>query len=166
MQRPARPDHRRGTITATVTVDARGLHVELDGSNVAAAGAKLQLKSSGTASVSADLRTKSLQIDTSGSGTGPLGNDVTRTGSYTLSWQGGASGCATINGDLTGVGTRSDTASIAIDGYQRCQGQCAHSGTVTSTFPGGTVTLSYDGTSTAQCTSSAGGSLTFTVPCQ
>ena len=90
---------------------------------------------------------------------------MTRAGSYTLSWQGGGSGCAAIDGTLTGVGTRSNTASIAIAGHERCRGQCPQMGTVTSTFPGGSLSLTYNGSSMAQCTSSAGGAQTFVLPC-
>jgi hypothetical protein len=154
-----------GTISATITVDIHGLHVEVDG-NVTVGSAKLQLKSNGTASISADLRTKTLQIESSGGGTGPLGNNVAHTGSYTLSWEGGGTGCATIDGTFTGVGSRSDTASIVIAGYKRCSGQCPQAGTVTSTFPGGSLSVVYNGTSTAQCTSSAGGMQAFTLACQ
>ena len=51
-----------GTVAATITVDSHGLHVDVDGTNVAVEGAKLQLKSSGTASVSANLRRRRCRL--------------------------------------------------------------------------------------------------------
>ena len=84
---------------------------------------------------------------------------------FPVAWEGGGSGCSTINGTFTRVGSRSNTASIAIDGYERCDSQCPQAGSVTSTFPGGSLTLTFDGSSSAQCTSSAGGAQSFALAC-
>src|SRR5262249_8177269 len=86
-----------------------------------------------------------------GSGTGPLGNMITRTGNYTVGWD-TAAGCLSLDGSwMTTVGAR--TWTTAVTSFRRCQNQCPSSGTID--YHGGFcahVTLTFNGSAVAQWT--------------
>ena len=104
-------------------------------------------------------------MNTSGSGTGAFGNTLTRTGSYTLTWD-DASQCGTINGAWS-TGIDNDTWSTSIDKYAQCKDRCPSSGTLSHT--GGisktTWTVTFDGSAQAKWASSRGRSGTFGLLC-
>jgi len=101
-----------------------------------------------------------LDVTTMSSGTGPLGNDFTHSGDYTVSWD---ADCATVNGSWS-TETSDRSRGTTVD-LTRCQQGCP-TGTVTrDTFAGRTITVTFDGTATASWTSSAGRSGTIELTC-
>jgi hypothetical protein len=151
-----------GTVTATLNVVSNSVQVQLAGNNISANGATLNLSTSGTLTATASGQ-KTLQANSQTGGTGPGGNDIMHTGMYTLVWPTGT-GCATLNGTLTGSGTSSGTTT-QITNYVACTNKCPQSGMTVSSFNGGSVTLSFNGSTSAQCTSSIGTSASIALDC-
>jgi hypothetical protein len=90
--------------------------------------------------------TKMLTVTDSGSATGPRGNTLTRTGSYTATW---GSGCLALDGTWT---TTVDAAKYTLDvsSYSVCEGACpAAGGSVTWTGPARTLDITFDGSADA-----------------
>ena len=103
---------------------------------------------------------RSMSVTTNGSGTGPLGNSITRQGSYTITWD---TTCLTINGSWSS--TSGDRARSTVKSISRCNQQCP-SGTITHNYSGGrTLTIVFDGSSVAKWTSSTGKSGTINLVC-
>jgi hypothetical protein len=153
-----------GTITATLNVVGNAIQVQLAGSNITANGATINLSSSGT--LTAANGQKTLQASSHSSGTGPYGNAVSHAGTYTVVWPTG-DGCATINAALSGVGTGSFSGTTTqVTNYVVCTGKCPQSGTAISSFNGGTVTLTFNGSSNAQCNASDGTSASVALHCK
>ena len=104
--------------------------------------------------------TASLDVTTHSTGLGPRGFDLAHDGAYSVTWD---ASCVSIDGAWSsqrGDATRSTTADV-----RRCLEQCPE-GTVTRTTARGvTIALTFDGTATAQWTSSAGGSGSFPLTC-
>jgi hypothetical protein len=153
-----------GTVTATLNVVGNSVHVQLSGSNVSANGATLNLATTGILTATASGQ-KTLQANSQTSGTGPGGNNIMRTGMYTLVWPTGT-GCATLNGTLSGIGAGVYAGtSTQITNYVTCTNKCPQSGMTVSSFNGGSVTLLFNGTTNAQCTSSLGTSALLPLSC-
>jgi hypothetical protein len=126
--------------------------------------ATLNLATSGTLTATASGQ-KTLQANSQTSGTGPGGNDIMHTGMYTLVWPTGT-GCATLNGTLSGIGSGTYAGtSTTITNYVACANKCPQSGMTVSSFNGGNVTLSFNGSTSAQCTSSIGTSASIPLNC-
>jgi hypothetical protein len=143
-----------GSVVVTYTKQADGTHADATASGLSVNGATLDLHSQAVYSVNGSA--KKLVVNTDGSGTGPRGNQLTRQGSYTLTWD-DASECGTLDGAWsTGIG--SATWSTSISGYAQCKGHCPTAGTLAHT--GGlskvTVTVTFDGTAGAKWSSSRG----------
>ena len=152
-----------GTITATFNLVSNALQIQLAGTGVHANGATLNLATSGTFTVNASGQ-KTLDATTQTSGTGPDGNSVT-LGSFTLVWPTGT-GCATINGNFSGIGSGTFAGTTTqISNYVACTGMCPRSGMTVSSFNGGTATLTFNGTSNAQCSASDGTSGSIPLRC-
>jgi hypothetical protein len=153
-----------GTVTATFTAPNGALQVQLAGNNITANGAKINLMTTATVSMGSNGQ-KAIQATSQTSGTGPYGNSAVHMGMYTVLWPTGT-GCATINGTLSGVGTGTyGGTTTQISNYVTCANKCPQSGTTMSSFNGGTVTLTFNGTSNAQCTSSLGTSAPIPIHC-
>jgi hypothetical protein len=153
-----------GTVTATITIVSSAVQIQLAGNNIAANGATINLATSGTLTATASGQ-KTLQANTHSNGTGPDGNAIAHSGMYTLVWPTGV-GCATLNGTLTGVGSGAfGGTTTTITNYVACTNKCPQSGTTMSSFNGGTVTLAFNGSNTAQCTSSLGTSASIQLNC-
>jgi hypothetical protein len=152
-----------GIFTATLNVVGSFVQVQLAGTNIMANGGTVNLSTAGTFTVIDGLKT--LQVTSQSTGTGPNGNSVMQMGMYTLVWPTGT-GCATINGAVSGVGSGSFAgSSTQITGYLACTNKCPQSGMTTSSFNGGSVTLSFNGTNNAQCTASNGTSSSVPLIC-
>jgi hypothetical protein len=153
-----------GTVTATLTPVNNTVQIQLAGNNVSANGATVNLATSGTLTVAANGQ-KLLQATSQSTGTGPLGNSATHMGTYTLVWPTGT-GCATLNGTMSGFlsGTFAGTTS-QITNYVACTNQCPKSGTVRSAFTGGSTTLTFNGSTNAQCNASNGTSASVPLNC-
>jgi hypothetical protein len=102
----------------------------------------------------------SVEVTTRTAGTGVLGNDVHHAGDYTVTWD---ATCAAIDGAWStqaGDRARSTTASI-----ERCRGACPTGAVTRETLDDRTITLTFDGTSRATWTSSAGRSGSVPLAC-
>ena len=153
-----------GTVTATITLVSNAVQIQLAGNNISANGAVVNLATSGTLTAAANGQ-KTLHSNTQSNGTGPDGNGVAHTGMYTLVWPTGA-GCATLNGTLSGIGSGAYSGTnTQISNYVACVNKCPQSGTAVSSFNGGSVTLAFNGSNTAQCTSSMGTSASIPLNC-
>jgi hypothetical protein len=153
-----------GIVTATLNVVSNSVQIQLAGSGISANGATLNLATSGTLTATAGGQ-KTLQASSQTSGTGADGNSVMHTGTYSLVWPTG-SGCATLNGTLSGIGSDADAGTTTqITSYVACTDKCPQSGMTVSSFNGGSVTLSFNGSNNAQCTSSLGTSASIGLNC-
>jgi hypothetical protein len=153
-----------GTFTATVNVIGSMANLRLAGMNVTANGATIDLSATGTLSVGA-TGTKTLQVNSQSTGTGPNGNSVAHSGMYTLVWPTGT-GCATINGTMSGVGTGQFAGTTTqITNYVTCTNKCPQSGMTVSSFNGGSVTLTFNGSMSAQCNATNGTSASIPLDC-
>jgi hypothetical protein len=153
-----------GRITATLNVVNNSVQIQLAGSNIDANGAVVNLATSGTLTASANGQ-KTLRASSQTTGIGPDGAGLAHSGKYSVVWPTGI-GCATINGALSGVGSGSfSSTTTTISNYVVCANKCPQSGTTTSSFDGGTVTLSFNGSNSAQCTSSLGTSASIPLDC-
>ncbi|MBP9087287.1 MAG: hypothetical protein KBG15_14285, partial [Kofleriaceae bacterium] len=104
--------------------------------------------------------TKTLAVTTAGAGVGPLGNEITRSGAYTVAW---TAACATIDGAWsTTVGDAARSTTVQLE---RCIDSCPTGSVVRHGFLGRTLTVTFDGTAVATWTSSAGRSGTIDLPC-
>ncbi len=103
---------------------------------------------------------KTLSVTTAGAGTGPLGNEITRTGAYTVAW---TATCATVDGAwATTVGDAARSTTVQV---QRCKDSCPTGSVVHNGRLGRNVTVTFDGTAVATWVSSKGGSGTIDLPC-
>ncbi len=152
--------HVTGTIDVTYTKTATGFSAVASGSNLMVNRATIDLDATGT--FSSDGTTKTATVDAKSSGTGPNGNHVTRSGSYTVTWD---STCMTLDGMwTTGIGLKS--ASTTIDNMKLCSGMCPQSGTVVHVgFFGFTITVSFDGTGAVKWSTSNNKSGTVNLSC-
>ena len=152
-----------GTFTATFNVVDSMIQVQLAGNNIATNGATINLSTSGTLTFANGQRT--LQATSNSSGTGPFGNSVAHSGTFTVVWPTGV-GCATINGTMSGTSSANfGGTTTQITNFVSCANKCPQSGTTTSSFNGGTATLAFNGSNNAQCTASNGTSASIPLTC-
>ncbi|MGA7121573.1 MAG: hypothetical protein WBY94_15820 [Polyangiaceae bacterium] len=183
-----------GTFSATFTPSSQGLQIQLAGSNISVNGANINVASLGVLTLGSDMVTKTFQANTTSSGTGPFGEGVARAGNYSLTWQSG-SNCGTVNGSFADIvldgGLESGVDGGPLDGawdsgfeaglvttsnggrasttnvinYVRCRAQCPQSGTTTRNFANGTVTITYNGSSSVPWSGSNGNAGTLNLNC-
>jgi hypothetical protein len=105
-----------------------------------------------------------LAVQTNGSGTGPLGNQIEHEGNYTISWD-TASACRSIQGTWhTDLGSLERSNDVDV---QRCGDTGCPTGTVTHHYIGGaSIEVTFDGTAVATWSGSGGRSGTVTLDCQ
>ena len=152
-----------GTFTATFNVVDSTIQVQLAGNNIATNGAVINLATNGTLTFANGQRM--LQATSNSSGTGPFGNSVAHSGTFTVVWPTGT-GCATINGTMSGVSSGNvGSTTTQITNFVACANKCPQSGTTTSSFNGGTATLAFSGSNSAQCTASNGTSASIPLRC-
>jgi hypothetical protein len=158
--------HVTGELDLAVSVSLSGaISVHATGTDVMVNRAMLDIDANGTYAVNGT--THSLQVQTTGSGTGPLGNDVEHNGDYTITWD-TASECRSIAGTWsTSITASAGTATRSNDvNLMRCGTGCP-TGTVTHHFLGGaSLTVTFDGTAVAQWSTSAGKTGTVNLGCQ
>lgn len=108
-----------------------------------------------------------LSVTTSGSAVGPRGNDLDHVGDYTIAWD-SASQCGSLSGSWATEATidgRTASRTTTVD-LQRCVGSCPV-GTIDRTYrTGATLTVTFDGTATAQWQTSTGRSGTIDLACR
>jgi hypothetical protein len=153
-----------GVVTATLTPVGNSIQIQLAGNNISANGATLNLATSATLTATAAGQ-KMLQANSQTTGTGQYGNNITHMGTYTLVWPTGT-GCATLNGTMSGFGSgQFSGTSSTITNYVACRNKCPQSGTVKSSFSGGSTTLTFNGSNNAQCSASNGTSASVPLNC-
>jgi len=102
---------------------------------------------------------RSMSVTTNGSGTGPLGNSITRQGTYTITWD---QSSETINGLWSS--TSGERSRATVKQITRCNQQCP-TGSITHNYGGRTITIAFDGTAVAKWSSSNGRSGTINLVC-
>ena len=158
--------HVTGELDLTASVSLNGaISVHASATNLMVNRATLDVDSDATYAVNGTTHT--LQVQTQGSGVGPLGNDIEHMGQYTITWD-PTSQCHSIAGHWStelSNGTASATRSNDVN-LMRCAAGCP-TGMVTHHFLGGaTLTITFDGTAVAQWSTSTGKSGTVNLQCQ
>jgi hypothetical protein len=157
--------HVTGELDLTVTIPALAtiaVHGSASGLQVNSATLDFDLDATYTTSGT----TSTLAVTANGSGTGPRGNSIDHNGNYTVTWD-TASACRTIDGawstDLTSAAAtaeRSNTVNLS-----RCDSSCP-TGSLTHKFlAGASLTITFDGSSTAQWSASTGASGSVPLLC-
>ena len=157
--------HVTGELDLTVSVAlSGGISVAASATDLEVNSATLDFNATGTYSSSGTMDT--LVVTAHGSGTGPRGNSIDHNGQYTVTWD-SSSQCRSIDGswstDLTtpvATATRSNMVDLS-----RCGAGCP-TGTLTHKFLGGaSLTITFDGTATAQWSASTGTSGAVQLTC-
>lgn len=146
-----------GELAEAVSVDAAGVHVHASASQLQIGQSTMAIDSTIVYTISGGAR--SMSVMTNGAGTGPLGNSIARQGNYNVTWD---ASCVATNGSWAttrGENSRSTTAQL-----KRCEHQCP-AGTVTHTYGGRTITITFDGSAIAKWTTSNGKSGAINLIC-
>lgn len=162
---PRRMVHVTGAIDYAVTVSLSGIVVHGTSDSMQVNGADLAIDATATYTRTGDDR--QIVVHTEGTGIGPRGNTIDHTGDYTATWN-PTTTCGSIAGhwqtDLSGArgaAERSNDVDV-----ERCASGCP-TGTVTHhSLNGASLTIQFDGTATAQWSTSVGGSGTVQLQCQ
>lgn len=153
-----------GTIVAVYTPQAGGgVKAVVTSTGFKANAATFDLNATVLASETNGV--KKAEVTAQSDGTGPRGGTFTRDGAYTATYDTVAQ-CVTLDGTWqTKAGLRQGSTVVA--GYKRCKGSCpAAGGTITHTNSRtSAVTLTYDGSATANWTTSAGRTGTLALRC-
>jgi hypothetical protein len=158
-----------GIVVATINTTGDGqVQTQLTGTHITSNGAIFDLNTSGIATVTANGQ-KTLTATSMSTGKGPNGNSIAHSGSFTVVWPTSPS-CATIDAAFFGglpAASTTDVSSLdvtdaagvtttTIHDYVACTGTCPQSGTTTSSLNGQSVTLTFTGFNTAECTAPNG----------
>ena len=153
-----------GVLTAVYSrAPGGGVNVVITGTGVKANNATMDINSTVVATQTNGVKKAVVTIN--GSGTGPRGGLLTRSGSYTITFDTVAE-CLTVDGTWQTATARLG-ASTVVTGYKRCKGTCpAAGGTIVHTSAKNeVVTVTYDGTAAAKWAVSGGRSGTVTLQC-
>jgi hypothetical protein len=158
--------HVSGQLVLVVNVDANGtITVHGTSGDLSANDAHLKVDVDATYTVSGTSHM--LDVQTNGSAVGPRGFELDHVGDYTKTWDTGTQ-CGGLDGswatDATLVDGTNLHRSTTVD-VTKCLGSCPN-GTIERTFKNGvTLTITFDGTSTAKWSTTNGKSGTRTLPC-
>ncbi|MEW5738550.1 MAG: hypothetical protein AB1938_06460 [Myxococcota bacterium] len=139
-----------GTLTVVYSRGMGGaVQAVVTGNGIKANNATFDVNATVNATQAAGV--KRAQVTSQSTGTGPRGASLERQGSYTVTWD-EASGCLTLDGVWeTKVALRSWTTTVTA--FKKCAGACpAAGGSIVVEAARLTVTLTYDGSSTAAWT--------------
>jgi len=143
-----------GTLTAVYSRGMGGaVQVVITGNGIKANNATFDVNATVNATQAAGV--KRAQVVSQSTGTGPRGATIERNGSYTVTWD-AATECLTLDGTWQTTVARRQ-ASTVVTAFKKCAGACPAAGgsiVYTGAF-GNVVTVTYDGSATAQWTSSA-----------
>ena len=158
--------HVSGQLVLTVSVRLDGtIIVHGTSGNLSVNDAHLVVDVDAAYSISGTNHT--LAITTNGSSTGPRGNELDHVGEYTIAWD-SASQCGSLSGSWATEATidgRTATRTTSVD-LQKCLGSCPI-GTIDRTYrTGATLTVTFDGTATAEWQTSTGRAGTITLQCR
>jgi len=157
--------HVTGELDLTVSISVAGV-ISVQGTATGLEVNKAVLDVDVNATLSTNGTMHTLAVTTVGSGTGPLGNDISHQGDYTVTWD-STTQCRTLMGHwATELTSSVATASRSNDvNLSRCAGGCP-TGTMTHHFLGGqSLTVTFDGSATASWSTSGGKSGTVTLSC-
>jgi hypothetical protein len=156
--------HVTGSVVVDYSLATDGIHAHAVANGLSVNGADMNIDAQAVYSISGT--TKRLQVATTGTGTGPRGSAIARTGSYTVTWDPTTS-CVGLDGQwqTTIAGLQWSTQ---ISGLDKCGSHCpAAGGTVT--HHGGlsniTVTVDFDGSANADWSTSTGRTGTVSLFC-
>ena len=134
-----------GLVVATFTPVQGGLKVDVVANSFKVNDTTVNVAFSGTFTMSGN--TKKATINSTSSATSAKGRSITRTGSYTVTWDGM---CITLDGAFaTTLGSANYATTFTA--LKRCETGCP-SGAISFVGPGGAMTLTYDGTARAKWT--------------
>ena len=157
--------HVTGEIDLVGAVDAHGV-LTVTGHSVDLMVNKATLSFDTTAVYGSTGTEHTLTVQTTGTGTGPLGNEIDHTGQYTITWD-TATQCGSLDGmwstefsNATTSATRSNAVSV-----MRCAGGCPTGQIVHTGLAGVTLTVEFNGTNLASWSTSTGKSGTFNLAC-
>jgi hypothetical protein len=153
-----------GTLTASYSVDATGLlRVQVSANSINLRGATIDYEAEATLATNGATRTMTY-VGTL-EGTTVRGRSFTHTGQWTATWDIGAS-CITVNGASENEVLDGRTATVTLDGYERCADACPSAGTITvaDVATGETVRVTLDGSAVATLTV-GGAASEFTLAC-
>lgn len=159
--------HVSGQLVLTVHANADGtIGVHGTSGDLTANDAHLKVDVDATYSVTGTSHM--LDVQTHGSAVGPRGFELDHVGDYTKTWD-SSTQCGSLDGSWATDATLADGTSLHrstnVD-VSKCLGACP-SGTIARTFKNGvTLTITFDGTSTAQWSTTNGKSGTRTLPCR
>jgi hypothetical protein len=157
--------HVTGELDLAVTVSLTGsISVHATATGLEVNRATLDIDATGTYAVNGTTHT--LQVQTMGSGTGPLGNEVEHQGNYTITWN-TTDQCRSIDGSWsTEITTSTANATRSNDvNLMQCGLSCP-TGMLTHHFLGGaSLTVTFNGTAIASWSTSTGKSGTVPLLC-
>jgi len=154
--------HVTGTLDLAISISTTGA-ITVHGTSPSLQVNRADLVIDATATYTTSGTGHSLVVETSGAGTGPRGNPVDHDGNYTITWD-PSTLCRSISGHWqTELGARERSNDVSL---QRCGTGCP-TGTITHHFTAGaSLTITFDGTATAQWSSSLGATGTTQLSCQ
>jgi len=149
-----------GSVTLSFRVGPRGKTVDLSSSGLEVSGVPVEL--GGIAVYTSSGTSNTLEVDTNASAQTTRFGSLQRTGSYTVTWEDGAS-CLQVDGTWsTSLGARSwDTTATALTA---CDGSCLV-GTLTFARTGSSYALSFLAGGEVEWTTSSGKTGTIQLPC-
>jgi hypothetical protein len=142
-----------GTFQATFGQSSNGITLDVTATDVNIGGRTAQWTVDGAAT-----RTPTgwnLSVNSSGTLQTLNGNTVNRTANAMISWVSG-SGCVSVDGQSELAVSNGASYSTALSGYQRCTGSCPSAGTLTVNGPSQQITVSFDGSSSPDTSSTTG----------
>jgi hypothetical protein len=156
-----------GMLVLVVSVALDGsITVHGESANLTVNDIMLKIKADATYTTSGTGHT--ITVSTEGSSVGSRGFELDHVGNYTINWD-TASQCGSLAGSWSTEATRLDGTTVsrsATANVMRCVGSCPI-GTVSRTFRSGTTwTVTFDGTSVAEWSTSTGRSGTIDLPCR
>ncbi|MCX5743823.1 MAG: hypothetical protein NT062_15130 [Proteobacteria bacterium] len=162
---PRRLAHVTGEVDLAVTASLTSIDVHATSASLQVNNADLAIDATAVYTRTGDER--QVVVHSTGSGTGPRGNAIEHQGDYTITWN-PTTTCGTVAGhwqtDLSGA-RGSAERSNDVD-LERCAMGCP-TGTIAHHFlNGAAMTITFDGTPTAQWSTSLGGSGSVTLQCQ
>jgi hypothetical protein len=155
--------HLTGTLVVDYSIDTQGIHAHAVANGFSVNQSTIDIDA--TATYTNVNGVKTLSVVTAGSGTGPLGNTFTRSGTYTMTWN-ATTQCFTLDGSWT-TSALGLTRSTTVTGLSKCMGKCpANGGSIAHTFTNNvTLTVTFDGSAVAHWATTNGKSGTINLVC-
>ena len=157
--------HVTGTVVVQYSLAADGIHAHATANGLMVNGASIDIDA--LAVFSMNNGTKRLAVTTTGAGTGPFGNAITRSGNYVVT-RTAATSCFGLDGSWATT-VADHQWSTRVTALSKCGAQCPAAGGSISHHGGlsnVTITVDFDGSATADWSTSNGYSGTINLLCQ